>query len=211
MAQPTPLELSDRRLWTDDALPPPTETFESVVSTPVPESVVARSTWSEQCPVSLDDLAYSQVSFYGFDGLFHTGELILRRDVVDDVVTVFEELHQQRFPIEEMRVTTQEAVDAPPTGDSNNTSSFVCRRAVNSGTWSRHAHGGAIDINPFHNPYVKGDLVIPELASAYLDRDRKLPGMATPEIEILFSNFDWGWGGNWNSSSDWMHFSDTGG
>jgi len=212
VAQPTPLELTDRRLWTDDALPPPlSEAFESVVSTPVPESVVARSTWREQCPVSLDELAYAQVSFYGFDGLFHTGELILRRDVVDDVVTVFEELHQLRFPIEEMRVTTQEAVDAPPTGDSNNTSSFVCRRAVNSGTWSRHAHGGAIDINPFHNPYVKGDLVIPELASAYLDRDRELPGMITAEIEVLFADFDWGWGGNWNSSRDWMHFSDTGG
>ena len=161
--------------------------------------------------MSLDDLAYAQVSFYGFDGLFHTGELIIHRDVVDDLVRVFEELHQMRFPIEEMRVTTQEAVDAPPTGDNNNTSSFVCRPAVNSGTWSRHAHGGAIDINPFHNPYVKGDLIIPELASAYLDRERELPGMITPEIEVLFADFDWGWGGNWNSSSDWMHFSDTGG
>ncbi len=116
-----------------------------------------------------------------------------------------------RFPIEEMHVTTQEAMDAPPTGDSNNTSSFVCRPAVNSGMWSRHAHGGAIDINPFHNPYVKGDLVIPELASAYLDRERELPGMITSEIEVLFAGIDWGWGGNWNSSSDWMHFSDTGG
>jgi hypothetical protein len=212
VAQPTPLGLTDRRLWTDDVfLPPAYEAFESVVSTPVPKSVVARSTWRDECPVSLEDLAYAQVSFYGFDGLFHTGELVVRRDVVDDVVTVFEELHRTLFPIEEIRVTTQEAVDAPPTGDSNNTSSFVCRPAVNSGAWSRHAHGGAIDINPFHNPYVKGDLVIPELASAYLDRDRELPGMITPEIEVLFADFDWGWGGNWNSSSDWMHFSDTGG
>jgi hypothetical protein len=212
VAQPTPVELTDRRLWTDDALPPPpSDVFESEVSAPVPASVLARSTWREECPVSLDDLAYAQVSFYGFDGLFHTGELIIQRDVVDDLVRVFEELHQMRFPIEEMRVTTQEAVDAPPTGDSNNTSSFVCRPAVNSGTWSRHAHGGAIDVNPFHNPYVKGDLVIPELASAYLDRERELPGMITPEIEVLFADFDWGWGGNWNSSNDWMHFSDTGG
>lgn len=212
VAQPTPVELTIRRLWTDDALPPPpSDVFESMVSTPVPASVLARSTWREECPVSLDDLAYAQVSFYGFDGLFHTGELIIHHDVVDDLVRVFEELHQMRFPIEEMRVTTQEAVDGPPTGDSNNTSSFVCRAAVNSGSWSRHAHGGAIDINPFHNPYVKGDLVIPELASAYLDRERELPGMITPEIEGLFADFDWGWGGNWNSSSDWMHFSDTGG
>jgi len=128
-----------------------------------------------------------------------------------DVVEIFRELHAIGFPIEEMRVTTQEAVDAHPTGDSNNTSSFVCRPAVNSGNWSRHAHGGAIDINPFHNPYVLGDLVLPELASAYLDRDRDVPGMITPEVEELFATIGWGWGGDWNSASDWMHFSDTGG
>ena len=38
---------------------------------------------------------------------------------------------------------------------------------------SQHAYGLAIDVNSFQNPYVKGDLVLPELASAYLDRDRR--------------------------------------
>ncbi len=211
VAQPTPIELVDRRLWTDDVLAPPHDgRFVSSIVIPPPPAVVARATWRDECPVSLDDLGYATVSFYGFDGRFHTGELIIHRNVIDHVVEIFRQLHAQRFPIEQMKVTTQADVDAAPTGDSNNTSSFVCRPAVNSGRWSRHAHGGAIDINPFHNPYVKEDLVIPELATAYLDRSRDVPGMITAEIEAMFLDAGWGWGGNWNSASDWMHFSDTG-
>ena len=212
ISQPTPPELLDRQLWTTDVLPAPVDdSFVSNITTPPPNDVVARSSWRADCPVPLKDLSYVQVSFVGFDGLFHTGELIVHKDFAEGVVEIFDVVHEMRFPIEEMRVTTQEAVDAHPTGDSNNTSSFVCRPAVNSGAWSRHAHGGAIDINPFHNPYVKGDLVIPELATAYLDRERDVPGMITAEIEAMFSELGWGWGGDWSSASDWMHFSDTGG
>jgi hypothetical protein len=212
VAQPTPTELVDRRLWTIDVLSPPADDrFVSEVLSPPPDNVVARSTWRDDCPVGLDQLAYAQVSFYGFDGLFHTGEFIAHTDHVDGLVGVFSQLHAMRFPIEEMAVTTQEAVDAHPTGDSNNTSSFVCRPAVNSSSWSRHALGGAVDLNPFQNPYVKGDLVIPELASAYLDRDDHRGGMVTPAIVDLFAEAGWSWGGTWSSASDWMHFSDTGG
>ena len=190
---------------------PPDDTFVSKIFVPPPPEIVARSTWRDECPLPLSELAYAQVSFSGFDGRFHTGEFIARADKVEELVGVFAELHAMRFPIEQMVITTQEAVDAHPTGDSNNTSSFVCRPAVNSSSWSRHALGGAIDINPFQNPYVKGDLVIPELASTYLDRGEERVGMVTPVIVELFAQIGWSWGGNWNSAKDWMHFSDTGG
>ncbi len=212
IAQPTPAEFVDRQLWTTDILPAPADnTFVSKITNPPPDEVLARSTWRDECPVPVTELAYAEVSFFGFDGRFHTGEFITGVDHVEGLVGVFAELHAMRFPVEEMVVTTQEAVDAHPTGDSNNTSSFVCRPAVNSGSWSRHALGGAIDINPFQNPYVKGDLVIPELAGAYLDRTHVRVGMVTPPIVDLFAQIGWSWGGNWNSASDWMHFSDTGG
>ena len=211
VAIPTPAALVDRQLWTIDHLPPPEgATFVSSVVSPPPTDVLERSTWRPDCPVPVDQLAYGQVSFYGFDGLFHTGEFIVHQDFADGVVAIFEELHATRFPIEEMRVTTQADVDAARTGDANNTSSFVCRNAVSSSNWSRHAFGGAIDINPFHNPFRRGDLILPELASAYLDRTNERPGMVTPQVVALFDEIGWGWGGNWQSLDDWMHFSDTG-
>ena len=36
-------------------------------------------TWQEGCPVALEDLRYVTVSFVGFDGGVHTGELVRAR------------------------------------------------------------------------------------------------------------------------------------
>lgn len=209
---PTPPELRDRRLATTDVLPPPLDdTFASAV-TPVPESVAARSTWDPDCPVGLDDLRYVTVSFWGFDDRPHTGELLLDAGVAEEVVEVFRRLYRARFPIEEMRVTRAEELDAHPTGDGNNTGSFVCRPSRGTTSWSEHALGRAVDVNPFHNPYVKGEVVLPELASAYTDRSFERPGMilAGGVVTDAFADIGWGWGGNWSSSTDTMHFSASG-
>lgn len=209
----TPPELIDRRLETLDLLAPPAgDEFEWSVQ-PVPPDVLARSSWSDQCPVAVDELAYLKLAHYGFDEKFHTGEMLVNVAVVDDIVEVFQRLHELRFPIEQMRVITAEEIDAHPTGDFNETTSFVCRPAVGSESWSQHAYGLAVDINPFHNPYEKGDLVLPELASAYLDRTDLRPGMVLPGDEVTTAFFDigFGWGGDWTTLKDWMHFSFSGG
>jgi hypothetical protein len=210
--QPTPPELVDRQLWTTEHLSAPaTEAFEAAISE-VPADVVARSTWQEACPVGLDQLRYLTVSFFGFDGLFHTGELIVHADAADGMVEVFRQLHAARFPIEEMRVTRPDELDAPPTGDGNNTTAFVCRPVTAGSGWSEHAYGLAIDVNSFHNPYVKNSLVLPELASAYLDRSSVRPGMILPgdPVTQAFASIGWEWGGAWNSLKDYQHFSANG-
>ena len=205
--QPTPPELADRRFATIDVLPPPeVEGFTPSVSA-VPDDVLARSTWREACPVGRDDLRYVTLPFWGFDERLHTGELLLHAEVVDDVLGGFRVLYDRRFPIEEMRITRAEELDAPPTGDGNNTGAFVCRPSVRSTKWSEHAYGRAVDINPFHNPYVKGDLVIPELASVYVDRSNQRPGMLVADDVAGFRAAGWGWGGTWSSVKDWMHLS----
>ncbi len=210
--QPTPPELSDRRLETLPLLPPPSGDDYVATVQRVPDDVLARSSWVPECPVTVDELRYLTMSHWGFDGEHHTGEMIVNAAVADDVVEVFRRLHEVRFPIEQMRVITLEEVDDHPTGDWNETTSFVCRPAVGSSNWSAHAFGLAIDINPFHNPYLRGDLVIPELASDYVDRERVLPGMIFGDDPVVdaFADIGWPWGGNWSSLKDWMHFSQTG-
>ena len=211
-AQPTPPEFDPRAMETPDVfLPPSDEHFRSSIG-PIPPDVLARSSWVPECPVTVDELAYLTVSHYGFDGRFHSGEIIVNLDFAEEVVEVFRLMHEARFPIEQIRVITKEEIDAPPTGDWNDTTSFVCRPAVGSISWSQHAYGLAIDVNPFHNPYLNGDLVLPELASTYTDREDVRPGMITDGDVVVeaFADMGWGWGGNWDTLKDWMHFSFTG-
>ncbi len=210
--RPTPDELIGRAFGTVDLLAPPaTADFASTVM-PVPDDVLDRSTWTADCPVQSEDLAYVTVSHFGFDGRLHTGELLVNRSVADGIVEVFRLLWEAQYPIEEMRVVAAPELDSPPTGDGNNTTAFVCRAATGGSAWSQHAYGLAIDINPFQNPYLKGDLVLPELASHYIDRGSGEPGMIGSDgaVTKAFGALGWGWGGEWSSLKDWMHFSQNG-
>ena len=211
---PTPAALQRRRLPTVDRLPPPAGgRFRSTVARIGP-AVRARmgETWRPGCPVGLGDLRHVTVSFRGFDGRPHTGELVVHQRVAAPVVSVFARLYRARFPIEEMRLITTADLRAPPTGDGNNTAAFVCRAARRLARWSAHAYGLAVDLNPFQNPYRRGDLVLPELAGAYLDRADRRPGMIHPgdAATRAFAAAGWTWGGTWRSPVDLMHFSATG-
>ncbi|MDQ4084959.1 MAG: M15 family metallopeptidase [Actinomycetota bacterium] len=211
----TPPELRVRRMPTVDLLPPPaTRRFQADVA-PVSAAVRRRlgRAWTPRCPVGLQDLRYVTVSFWGFDRRPHTGELVLHERVAGEVVGVFRTLYRERFPIEQMRLVTAADLKAPPTGDGNNTAALVCRRVRGDDEWSSHAYGLAVDVNPFQNPYRDGDLVLPELAGAYLDRGWRRPGMIHPHGVVVdaFASIGWAWGGDFESLSDPMHFSATGG
>lgn len=211
--EPTPPVLRDRRLPTADFLPPPQNGRYAATSGAVPASVLSRSTWQAACPVKATDLKYLTMSFWGFDGAAHTGEMLVNASVADGVTKVFGELFAAHFPIEEMRVTSTAELTAPPTGDGNNTSAFVCRPVRGQRNWSAHASGLAIDLNPFCNPYTEADLVLPELSSAYLDRSWRRPGMVLADDATVrdFAAIGWSWGGAWTSPTDRMHFTATGG
>ena len=196
-----------------DQLPPlPGDGFASRVASPAPADVIARSTWKPGCPVRADELAWVRLTFVGFDDRRHTGELLVNRSVADDLVEVFRRLYAARFPIEEMRITRADELDAPPTGDGNNTGAFACRPTTGGTSYSQHAYGLAIDVNPFQNPYEKGDVVLPELASSYLDRE---PGASRDDRRgrpgrRAFAAIGWPWGGAWSSLKDYQHFSQNG-
>ena len=211
---PTPRQLRVRRMPTHDVLPRPrSAAFHGTVG-PVTSALRQRmgESWSPSCPVPLSGLRYLTLTFHGFDGRAHTGELVVSASVASDVVSVFRRLYAASYPIEEMRLVTTADLRAPPTGDGNNTAAYVCRAARGSTVLSAHAYGLAIDVNPFLNPYTKGDLVLPELASAYLDRSWRRPGMILRGgvVTQAFAAIGWAWGGDFHSVRDLQHFSANG-
>lgn len=211
--RPTPPALRRRAFTLPDQVPAlPGRGYASRIESPAPADVVSRSTWTRGCPVGRDRLAWLRLTFWGFDGRRHTGELLVNTAVASDLALVFRRLWEARFPLEQVLIVRSIDEEAPPTGDGNGTGSFVCRAVTGGTSFSQHAYGLAVDVNTFQNPYQSDDLVLPELASAYLDRGRVRPGMVTADGPVVaaFREIGWGWGGDWTTLKDYQHFSATG-
>lgn len=191
------------------ALPP----FHAAVA-PVTAAMLGRS-WRPGCPVGPAELRRVYVTYAGFDGRAHRGELVVNAAVVGDVELVFRRLYAERFPIRRMRPVSAYGGSDDRSMAADNTSAFNCRYAVAPGPkqWSVHAYGEAIDVNTVENPYLEGGRVLPPAGRRYLDRSHYRRGMAVAGGALVraFASVGWLWGGRWSASPDWQHFSKTGG
>ena len=182
----------------------------------ITEDIAARMThsWSEGCPVGLDELRHLSLTHWNFDARVATGELIVHADHADSMVQVFASLYRDNFPIERMELVDVYVGDDDLSMAANNTSAFNCREvAWKPGVWSNHAFGTAVDINPLVNPYVAGTTVLPPGGAPFVDRSQQALGGIYPEgvVTKAFADIGWGWGGDWSSAKDWQHFSASGG
>ncbi len=118
--------------------------------------------WRLGCPVGLDDLRLLTVSYWGFDGQPHAGNLVVHRDHAAALLAAFHSLFDQHFPIERIQLVDDFGADDAASMAANNTSAFNCR-AIDGhpGVWSEHSYGWAVDINPVQNPWVRGIQVDP--------------------------------------------------
>jgi hypothetical protein len=189
------------------------------VSAPVRAELKAGGFWHQGCPVALSDLRVLTVSHWGFDGRAHTGRLIVDGSAAGPLASVFRELYRLHFPIRHLSLAD---VYGPIRGrpkDGDQSGSFECRQAVPSpcdggtgtGSWSMHAYGLAVDLNPVENPYVGCGQSRDPAAAPYRDRSRHRGGMVTRRVVDAFRAIGWGWGGSWpGNTKDYMHFSSTG-
>ena len=94
-------------------------------------------------------------------------------------------------------------------------------RSVAGGTSrSMHSYGIAVDINPSINPYVQNDGTRIRAGALCTWKNGKLVGVqkgyedlsmrnANNEVVRILTRNGFGWGGAWNSTKDYMHFSYT--
>lgn len=164
--------------------------------------------WKPSAPVSLEELSYVKVTYWGFDNREHIGELIVHEKVAEEVVEIFEELYKEKFPIEKVKLIDEYGADDDLSMADNNTSSFCYRKVSGSEKLSKHSYGIAIDINPLQNPYIKGNSVSPEGGKEYLDRNNLRKGMIVKNdiCYRAFTSRGWIWGGDWKSVKDYQHF-----
>jgi D-alanyl-D-alanine carboxypeptidase-like protein len=191
---------------------------------PVPATVRAELTgpfWHAGCPVSFSQLRVLTVRTWSFDRRTQTGQLVVNARVARPLARVFARLYALRFPIRHMQLADAYGPKPSRPADTDVSDAFECRQAVSSpcsgtrrsgtGSWSEHAYGEAVDLNPVENPYVGCGRTREKRSRPYLDRSRLRPGMVTPQVVAAFRSIGWGWGGDWSGSTrDYMHFSASG-
>jgi D-alanyl-D-alanine carboxypeptidase len=175
--------------------------------------------WQKGCPIGLTELRVLTVTHRGFDGHNHTGQLIVNKSAARPLANVFHRLYVIHFPIRHMDLKSVYGPKSQWPKDGDTSGSFECRQAVPSpcsggsgtGSWSNHAYGLAVDLNPVENPYVGCGMSRDPKAQSYRDRSRHRPGMVTAQVRKAFASIGWGWGGSWTGNTkDYMHFSING-
>jgi hypothetical protein len=170
--------------------------------------------WHHGCPVGPSQLRSVRVRFWGFDHRSHHGFLIVHESVVHPVRKSFRAMRHRHFPLRRVVPIATYGGSDNRSMRHDNTSAFNCRYAVANGpkTWSMHAYGEAIDIDPRENPYRLNGKILPRSGAPYADRSQHKPGMIHAHSAPVkaFDRFRWGWGGRWASTPDYQHFSVNG-
>jgi len=172
------------------------------------------ASWHHGCPVPPRRLRAVRVKYLGFKGRRRYGVLVVNRSAVSVVRSAFARIRQHHFPIARIVPISAYGGSDNRSMAHDNTSAFNCRYAVANGpkTWSEHAYGEAIDIDPRENPYRLNDRIYPPAGKPYLDRSKHRRGMisAGGPVVAAFDALGWGWGGRWASTPDYQHFSVNG-
>lgn len=165
--------------------------------------------FTEDCPVSREELRYMTVLYWGPDGAAHKGELIVNRAIAQDVAEIFYELYKASYPIESVKLIDEYGGSDEVSMAKNNTSCFNARKMTGAESWSLHAYGLAVDINPLYNPYVGADgTILPVSGEQYADRNNSFL-MKIDEQDYayrMFAQHGFTWGGSWSGIKDYQHF-----
>jgi D-alanyl-D-alanine carboxypeptidase len=174
---------------------------------------IVGSSWHSGCPVPLRKLRLVRVTIHRFDGAKSQGRMIIHRRAAHDVAAVMRALYRADYPIRRMRLVDAYGADDDRSMTADNTSAFNCRFVAGTTSWSMHARGLAIDLNPVENPYVSGSHVSPANGQKYADRSQHRRGMVHGGDQVVraFAAIGWGWGGSWaGDTEDYQHFSSNG-
>lgn len=185
-------------------------------SSPIPDSIfrlMQGKTYKRGCTVPRASLRYLRCLHVDKEGRILVGEMVVNAKIAKDVLDIFYQLYQAKYPIERMRLMDYWDADDERAMRQNNSSAFNFRFVSHTKTVSKHGRGLAVDINTLYNPYHKvlrngREVIEPSTGKPYLDRKKHFDY----KIERgdlcyrLFKSEGFVWGGDWKSCKDYQHF-----
>jgi len=153
----------------------------------------------------LAELKLINVLYYSTDGKMHSGQVLTNRRIANIIQKMFEIMLLEKFPVAHAIPIVKYHWNDNLSMSDNNTYSF-CYRNI---SYSKHACGLAVDINPYFNPVIwkKGyEYRLNKPIGAHYDP--AIPGtfsLSNPVV-IKFEELGMRWGHNFTRNYDNHHF-----
>jgi hypothetical protein len=153
----------------------------------------------------IDQLKLITVQYYSTDHRIHQGQILTNNKIADKIAVVFKFILQEKFPIAQAIPIVKYSWNDDLSMQANNTYSF-CYRDI---SFSKHAYGMAIDINPYFNPerWNKGyeNRINKPVGAHY---DPSIPGTFYNLHPVVqeFMRLGFHWGHNFSMKHDDHHF-----
>ena len=153
----------------------------------------------------INQLRLINVTYYSTDKKIHQGQILTNNKIADKLAILFRFMYHERFPIAHAIPVVRYNWDDDSSMQANNTYSF-CYRDI---SFSKHARGMAIDINPYFNPvrWKKGyENRLNKPVGAH--NDPAIPGTFYSSHPVVqeFEKLGFRWGHNFSMKYDDHHF-----
>jgi DNA integrity scanning protein DisA with diadenylate cyclase activity len=144
------------------------------------------------------------VEYFSFDDKLHRGQILIHKDLANDVIEIFKVIKEKKFAISKVIPIIKYNWSDENSMKDNNTSAFNYRYVKGTSQLSSHAFGRAIDINPKFNPQIINKNTFP--ANAKYDVTVMGTILADSFLVKEFKKRGWQWGGFWKKNKDYQHF-----
>lgn len=163
---------------------------EAIEGTKAPQSVI-------------DNLVLLDVEYKSTDGKIHRGQILVNKKIEKETLHMFEFMLENDFVIEKAIPIVKYNWSDSLSMDDNNSSSF-CYRNI---TYSKHATGMAIDINPRFNPLRWKKVNRPNQPDGAV-LDTTINGTLHPNHIVVkeFRKLEFRWGHSFSKYYDDHHF-----
>jgi hypothetical protein len=152
----------------------------------------------------VDRLSMVDVCYYSFDGMRHQGQIIIDRELEDDVGKIFVLIEKLKFPIGKAIPIVTYGWQDHESMAANNTSCFNFRVIEGTTKLSLHSFGRALDINPVQNPVIYPNGLIAPEGVVYNPQKRGAFTAVNPIVQEFLKR-GWHWGGNFEQPKDYHH------
>jgi hypothetical protein len=164
------------------------------------------ATAGSKAPIEIiNQLKLISVRYYSTDGKIHKGQILTNEKLVENINQIFDFIYKEQFPISKAIPIVKYDWNDNLSMNSNNTYSFCYRNT----SYSKHAVGMAIDINPYFNPLRwKNEYKYRANKPAEAVYDTTISGTLYPSHPVVleFKKLGFRWGHSFTRNYDDQHF-----